>query len=220
MARSLAPLAPLAFALTVLFWPLGCTAGQAKPEAAVNTAQPVGTEVATFAGGCFWCMEPPFAGLTGVLDVTVGYTGGHTVHPTYEQVSAGGTGHAESVQVRFDPHKITYKALLDIFWHQIDPTTPDAQFCDHGTQYRSAIFYHDATQKRLAEASRDQMAKSGRFKGKIVTQIVPATAFYRAEDYHQGYYKKNPIRYHYYRYRCGRDDYLDQIWGKDRKRAD
>ena len=175
-------------------------------------ADQVGT--ATFAGGCFWCMQPPFDGLDGVISTTVGYTGGHTRNPTYEEVESGGTGHTEAIQITYDPKKIGYAKLLDVFWHNIDPLTPNGQFCDLGTQYRSAIFYHNDEQKRLAEESKKTLETSGRFQEPIVTEIVPASAFYPAEDYHQGYYRKNPVRYHYYRYRCGRDQRLDKLWGK------
>jgi peptide-methionine (S)-S-oxide reductase len=168
-------------------------------------------EKATFAGGCFWCMEPPFEKLKGVVSVTAGYTGGHEKNPTYGEVSAGGTGHAESVQIVFDPSVISYAELLEVYWHNVDPLTPNAQFCDHGNQYRTAIFYHDETQKRLAEASKEALAK--RFDEPIVTEIVPASEFYPAEEYHQDYYKKNPIRYKFYRYNCGRDKRLEELWG-------
>jgi peptide-methionine (S)-S-oxide reductase len=171
-------------------------------------------ETATFAGGCFWCMEPPFDHLEGVISTTSGYTGGQSKNPTYEEVSSGGTGHAESVQVVFDPTKITYAQLLDVFWHNVDPLTPNAQFCDHGRQYRTAIFYHNEEQKRLAEASKQALEQSGRFTQPIVTEIVPAGEFYQAEDYHQDYYQKNPIRYKFYRYNCGRDQILEKLWGK------
>jgi peptide-methionine (S)-S-oxide reductase len=169
---------------------------------------------ATFAGGCFWCMQPAFDHADGVLATTVGYTGGHTKNPTYEEVSAGGTGHAESIQVTYDPAKVSYKQLLDVFWHNIDPLTPNAQFCDHGGQYRSAIFYHDEEQKRAAEQSTKDLEASGRFKQPIVTEIVAASEFYPAEDYHQKYYETNPVRYRYYRYGCGRDERLKELWGK------
>ena len=168
---------------------------------------------ATFAGGCFWCMQPAFDHVDGVVATTVGYTGGHTTNPTYEEVSAGGTGHAESIQVTYDPAKVTYTQLLDVFWHNVDPLAPNAQFCDHGTQYRSAIFYHDDEQKRAAEKSKKELEASARFKQPIVTEIVPASDFYPAEDYHQKYYEKNPVRYRYYRYGCGRDDRLRELWG-------
>jgi peptide-methionine (S)-S-oxide reductase len=171
-------------------------------------------ETATFAGGCFWCMEPPFDTLNGVLSTTSGYTGGQTKNPSYEEVSSGVTGHAEAVQVVFDPAKISYAQLLEVFWRNIDPLTPNAQFCDHGSQYRTAIFYHGEEQKRLAEAAKKALAQSGRFTKPIVTEIVPAGEFYQAEDYHQDYYQKNPLRYKYYRYSCGRDQVLEQLWGK------
>lgn len=167
-------------------------------------------EVATFAGGCFWCMEGPFDSLPGVISVTSGYTGGHVIHPTYEQVSAGGTGHRESVDIVFDPTKITYAKLLDVFWHNVDPTDNDGQFCDKGSQYRSAIFYHDETQKRLAEESKAALMKKF---GRVYTDVLPASIFWRAEDYHQHFYKKNPVRYHFYRFNCGRDQRLKALWG-------
>jgi len=182
-----------------------------KPKEAVSGKQ----EVATFAGGCFWCMEAPFDKLPGVISVTVGYTGGHVKNPTYEQVSAGGTGHAESVQIVYDPGKISYEKLLDIFWHNIDPTVKDRQFCDIGSQYRSAIFYHNEEQKVLAQKSKEALEKTKPFKGPIVTEITAASEFYPAEEYHQHYYKKNPIRYKYYRYGCGRDQRLEELWGKE-----
>ena len=169
---------------------------------------------ATFAGGCFWCMEPPFDRLDGVVSTTSGYTGGQKVDPTYEEVSSGGTGHAESVEVLYDPAKVSYERLLDVFWHNVDPTVRDRQFCDIGHQYRTAIFYHDDTQKRLAEASKAALEKSKPFKEQVVTEIVPAGRFYPAEEYHQDYYKKNPVRYKFYRYNCGRDQRLEQLWGK------
>jgi len=168
---------------------------------------------ATFAGGCFWCMEHPFDELPGVVSVTSGYTGGQKKNPTYEEVSAGGTGHAESVQVVYDPAKIGYAKLLERYWHNIDPTAKDRQFCDTGHQYRSAIFYHTEEQHRLALQSKQALEQSKPFKGSIVTEVVPASEFYPAEDYHQHYYKKNPIRYKYYRTRCGRDNRLKELWG-------
>jgi len=182
-----------------------------RAESASSPVPSTSKGVATFAGGCFWCMEPPFDRLPGVISVTSGYTGGTMKNPSYEDVSAGGTGHAESVEVRFDPAKITYQKLLDVYWHNVDPLTANAQFCDHGSQYRTAIFYHDEEQHRLAEASMKAVQK--RFRQPIVTQIVPATEFYPAEDYHQHYYKKNPIRYKFYRFNCGRDQRLEQLWG-------
>jgi peptide-methionine (S)-S-oxide reductase len=173
-----------------------------------------GRKTAIFAGGCFWCMEHPFDEIAGVVSVTAGYTGGTKANPTYEEVSSGTTGHAESVQVVYDPAKVSYQKLVDVFWHNIDPLTANAQFCDHGTQYRSAIFYLDDEQKRIAEASKEALAKSGRFDKPIVTQIVAASTFWPAEDYHQHYYKTNPVRYKFYRYNCGRDQRLEQLWGK------
>ncbi len=170
-------------------------------------------ETATFAGGCFWCMEPPFDKLEGVVSTTSGYTGGHKKNPTYKQVSAGGTGHVEAMQIRYDPDKISYAELLSVFWRNIDPTTPDRQFCDRGFQYRTAIFYHNEEQKRLAEASKAALLQSKPFVEQIVTEMIPASTFYKAEDYHQDYYKKNPIRYTFYRYNCGRDKRLKELWG-------
>jgi peptide-methionine (S)-S-oxide reductase len=171
------------------------------------------TETATFAGGCFWCMEAPFDKLDGVLSVTAGYTGGQVRNPTYEQVSAGGTGHAESVQIVYDPARIGYDKLLEVFWRNIDPTVKDRQFCDAGHQYRSAIFARNEEQRRLAVASRETLEKVKPFPGRIVTEIVPAGEFYPAEEYHQHYYKKNPLRYRYYRSGCGRDRRLHELWG-------
>jgi len=171
-------------------------------------------EKATFAGGCFWCMEPPFDELPGVISTTSGYTGGHKQNPTYGEVSSGATGHTEAIEVVYDPAKITYAQLLDVFWKNIDPIMPNRQFCDIGTQYRSAIFYHNEAQKRLAEASKTALERSDRFKQPIVTEIVAASSFYRAEEYHQDYYKKNPIRYKFYKYGCGRDQRLEALWGK------
>lgn len=176
--------------------------------------EPGQTSVATFAGGCFWCMEPPFDELPGVLSTVSGYIGGHKTDPTYDQVSGGGTGHAEAVQVRFDPARISYQELLQVFWRNIDPVTPDRQFCDGGSQYRSAIFYHDDEQQRLAESSKAELEDSGRFERPIVTQISAATSFYPAEDYHQDYYRKNPLRYKFYRTSCGRDRRLEEIWAE------
>jgi peptide-methionine (S)-S-oxide reductase len=170
---------------------------------------------ATFAGGCFWCMETAFEGLPGVTSVISGYTGGFQKDPTYEEVSAGSTGHAESVQVTYDPRQISYPRLLDIFWHNIDPTQADGQFCDHGNQYRSAIFYRDSSEKRMAEASKRALETTPqRFKGPIVTQIVAASPFWPAEEYHQDFYRKDPVRYQSYRLGCGRDRRLVQLWGK------
>jgi peptide methionine sulfoxide reductase msrA/msrB len=172
-----------------------------------------GSGTAIFAGGCFWCEETAFEGLDGVLSVTSGYTGGSKMNPTYEQVSAGITGHAESVRVVYEPAKISYTRLLEVFWHSVDPLQKDGQFCDHGTQYRSAIFALDDTQRLAAEESKRKLEAEPRFKGKIATQIVAASVFYPAEDYHQDYYKKDPVRYHSYREGCGRDARLREIWG-------
>jgi peptide-methionine (S)-S-oxide reductase len=171
------------------------------------------TEKATFAGGCFWCMEAPFDKLPGVISVTPGYSGGQVKNPTYEQVSAGGTGHAESVQIVFDPTKTGYSRLLEIYWRNIDPTAKDRQFCDVGSQYRSAIFYHNDYQRRAALQSKAALEKNKPFKGPVVTEITPAGEFYPAEEYHQHYYKKNPLRYKFYRNGCGRDRRLLELWG-------
>ncbi|WP_447987503.1 peptide-methionine (S)-S-oxide reductase MsrA [Nitrospira sp. Nam74] len=171
-------------------------------------------ETATFAGGCFWCLEEALDKVDGVLSTTSGYTGGQKASSTYEEVSAGRTGHTESVQVMYDPQKVSYATLLDVFWYNIDPTTPDQQFCDKGHQYRSAIFYHDDAQKRLAEESKQRLDKTKPFKEAIVTEITPASEFYPAEEYHQNFYQKNPIRYKFYKYNCGRAQRLEALWGK------
>ncbi len=168
---------------------------------------------ASFAGGCFWCMEPPFERADGVVYVHAGYQGGEEENPTYEQVSYGLTEHAEAVEVFYDPEKISYEELLQIFWINIDPTDPTGQFADKGKQYRTAIFYHDNEQKRLAEKSKQELADSGKFSRPVVTQIVPATLFWRAEEYHQDYYKKNPVHYGRYKKGSGREDYLKKTWG-------
>jgi peptide-methionine (S)-S-oxide reductase len=186
------------------------TLGALTASAATATS---GHAIATFAGGCFWCMEPPYDELDGVISTTSGYTGGHKQNPTYEEVSSGKTGHAEAVQVVYDPKRITYERLLEVFWRNIDPLTANAQFCDHGTQYRSGIFFHDAAQRRFAEESKRTLEASGRFKTPIVTEIVEAGTFYPAEEYHQDYYKKNPVRYKFYRAGCGRDRRLAELWG-------
>ncbi len=174
-----------------------------------------GLAKATFAGGCFWCMEPPFDELDGVISTTSGYTGGERQHPTYGEVSSGRTAHAEAVEVVYDPAKITYAQLLDVFWRNIDPLTRNRQFCDHGAQYRTAIFFHDAEQERLARKTKRHLEESGRFADPIVTQIAEAHQFWAAEDYHQDYYLKNPIRYKFYRFGCGRDRRLKELWGDD-----
>ena len=173
-----------------------------------------GTAKATFAGGCFWCMEPPYDKLPGVISTTSGYMGGKKRSPTYEEVSTGTTGHTEVVQVVYDPAKVSYEKLLEVFWRNIDPTVRDQQFCDVGSQYRTGIFVHDEEQKRLAEASKAALEKSKPFKAPIVTPVQAAGEFWPAEDYHQDYYKKNPVRYKYYRTGCGRDARLRQLWGK------
>jgi methionine-S-sulfoxide reductase len=175
-------------------------------------------EKATFAGGCFWCMEPPFDKLDGVISTTVGYAGGQEKDPTYKEVSSGKTGHAEAIEIVYDPSRVTYAELLDVFWRNIDPTQVDGQFADLGRQYRTAIFYHDEEQRRLAVASKEELENSGRFDEEIVTEIVPAREFYRAEEYHQDYYKKNPLRYKFYRYGSGRDQFLKKVWGKEQSR--
>jgi peptide-methionine (S)-S-oxide reductase len=183
--------------------------------AVFSPATPAGERAsAIFAGGCFWCEETAFEGVEGVVSVTSGYIGGQTKNPTYDQVSAGGTGHAESVEVVYDPAKISYERLLDIFWRNVDPLQKDAQFCDHGSQYRSAIFYKGDGQRKAAEASKSRLEEQARFKGKIVTEIVAAGTFYPAEEYHQDFYKKNPARYYSYRAGCGRDARLKQLWGE------
>ena len=172
------------------------------------------TETAIFAGGCFWCMESPFEKINGVKEVISGYTGGSKENPTYEEVSSGTTGHLEAIQIIYDPQKVSYNELLSIFWKQIDPTDADGQFVDRGKQYRSAIFYKSKEEKTLAEKSKQNLDKSKRFNSPIVTEIIAATTFYPAEDYHQDYYKKNPVRYNYYRYGSGRDQFLKKVWDK------
>ena len=181
----------------------------------VRSIAPPAVEKATFAGGCFWCMEHPFDNLSGVVSVTSGYTGGQKRNPTYEEVSAGATGHAESVQIVYDPIKIGYEKLLAVYWHNIDPTVKDRQFCDTGHQYRGAIFYHTEEQHRLAAKSKEALEKNKPFREPVVTEISKAGEFYPAEEYHQHYYKKNPIRYKYYRNGCGRDRRLKELWGAE-----
>jgi peptide-methionine (S)-S-oxide reductase len=194
-------LAAVLFGL-ILGWAYGA-------ESAPGTSK---TEKATFAGGCFWCMEPAFDHLQGVISVTSGYTGGTKKDPTYEEVSSGSTGHAESIEIVYDPSKISYAKLLDVFWHNVDPTVLNRQFCDIGNQYRTAIFYYNDEQRRLAEESKRELLQSGKIKT-IYTEITPATQFYKAEEYHQKYYEKNPLRYRFYRYNCGRDNRLKELWG-------
>ena len=173
------------------------------------------TAKATFAGGCFWCMEPPFDELAGVISTTSGYIAGKTKNPTYEQVSTGSTGHTEALQVAYDPKKITYEKLLEVFWRNIDPLAANGQFCDLGSQYRSGIFYHDGNQKSAAEKSKKSIQT--RFKQPVATEITGATVFYPAEDYHQDYYKKNPVRYKLYSHGCGRAQRLEEVWGAAKK---
>lgn len=184
--------------------------GYAAPAKPADGAPAAAT--ANFAGGCFWCMEADFDKLPGVISVQSGYTGGKTPNPSYEQVSAGVTGHAEAVRVTYDPAKLSYQRLVDFFWHHIDPTVKDRQFCDVGTQYRSAIYWQNETERSIAEASRDALLKSGKLP-RVYTEIVAASTFYPAEEYHQGYHTKNPIRYAYYRLACGRDARVHEIWG-------
>ena len=192
----------------------GATSPSSRTVDAPSSARTSGgTAVAVFAGGCFWCMQPPYDKLPGVISTEAGYTGGHTSRPTYRQVSAGGTGHAEAVRVTYDPRKVSYPKLLDVFWHNIDPVAVNRQFCDVGDQYRSAIFPIGPQQHSEAEASLRAIQADPRFKRPIATRIEPAATFYPAEEYHQAYYRKNPLRYKYYRYGCGRDQRLQQIWG-------
>ena len=187
---------------------MGVPASAAGPIAGTASGQ---TAIAIFAGGCFWCLEADYEKLPGVLDVESGYTAGQTVNPTYKQVSAGGTGHTEAVRITYDPAKVSYPQLVEYFWRHIDPTVKDRQFCDVGTQYRSGIYWQNEDERRIAESSRDELLKSGKFQ-EIHTEIVAATAFYPAEEYHQNYYKKNPIRYAFYRRSCGRDARVQELW--------
>jgi peptide-methionine (S)-S-oxide reductase len=195
-------LIPLLFLLAA-----GTASAETPPE------PPAGMAVATFAGGCFWCVEEAFDAVDGVESTTSGYTGGETVDPTYEQVTAGDTGHAEAVRVVYDPEVVSYRRLLDVFWHNIDPTVENRQFCDVGSQYRSAIFYHGEEQLRLARETRDAIEESGVLPGPVKTEITPAGTFYVAEDYHQNYHQENPIRYKWYTSGCGRYDRLETLWG-------
>jgi methionine-S-sulfoxide reductase len=194
---------------------LALLAGVAAAAAQTPPAAPEATTaVATFAGGCFWCVEEAFEKVPGVLSAVSGYTGGTVPNPTYEQVSKEATGHAEAVRVTYDPAKVSYEQLVDWFWRNIDPSQAGGQFCDHGSSYRSAIFFHDEAQRKVAEDTKRALAASGRIKQAIVTEIVAAGAFYEAEDYHQDYYKKNPNRYRFYKFNCGRVQRLEEIWGK------
>jgi peptide-methionine (S)-S-oxide reductase len=196
-----------------LRWLVALGLGAAASWAIAQAGTPTTTAKAIFAGGCFWCVEADFDKVPGVLSTTSGYTGGKVANPSYEQVAAQVTGHAEAVQIVFDPAKVSYEQLLEHFWRTIDPTTKDAQFCDHGSPYRTAIFANDAAQLKAAKASLDVLQKNKPFKQPVVTEIALAGAFYPAEEYHQDYYKKNPVRYQYYRLSCGRDARLKQLWG-------
>jgi peptide-methionine (S)-S-oxide reductase len=211
--------AALAFAAASAVGATSSAKPAAKPAmaAAAAPAKPyVGVAYADFAGGCFWCMETQYESRPGILSVKSGYTGGKELHPTYEQVSNHQTGHFESVEVQFDPSKITYEQLLDLFWHSVDPTQGDGQFCDIGHQYQSAIFVRDESQRKAAEASQRAIEASGVLHGKkIVTEILPASTFWAAEEYHQDFWKKDPVRYHEYREGCGRDLRLAMLWGKN-----
>lgn len=200
-------------ALTVIFYVMEIKIMNNFNKTKNLNNEQVSTEKATFAGGCFWCMEAIFEKLQGVKEVISGYTGGHKANPTYQEVTSGTTGHYESIQISFDPSQISYSKLLNIFFQQIDPTDSGGQFVDRGTQYRSAIFYHTDEQKRLAENAKEEIAKSGRFNKPIVTEILPSGPFYKAEDYHQDYYKKNPVRYRIYSSNSGRDNFLRKVWG-------
>jgi len=183
------------------------------PVSSSQATENPGLAKAYFAGGCFWCMEEAFEKVAGVVSVTSGYMGGRAENPSYEEVSRGGTGHAESVEVVYDQAKVSYATLLDAFWHNVDPVTPNAQFCDHGSQYRSAIFYQTEEEKRSAEESKRAIEQSKRLPQPIVTELVMASRFFPAEDYHQDFYKKNPIRYKFYKYNCGRAQRLEALWG-------
>jgi peptide-methionine (S)-S-oxide reductase len=200
--------------LTLLFTTLMVTWSSSFNLAPGNATDSGATAKAYFAGGCFWCMEEAFEKVDGVIEAVSGYMGGTVKNPSYEEVSSGRTGHAESVEVRYDPAKVTYIQLLEAFWRNVDPVTPNAQFCDHGSQYRAAIFYQDDEQKRLAEESKRAIEQSKRFTQPIVTEVVAASEFYPAEEYHQDFYKKNPIRYKYYKFSCGRAQRLESLWDK------
>lgn len=185
----------------------------ANAMAEATSKKPAQTATAIFAGGCFWCVEADFEKLEGVIAAESGYTGGSVANPTYEEVSAGRTGHTEAVKLTYDPTKVTYESLVEFFWRHIDPTVKDQQFCDHGSQYRSAIFWGNDQERAVVEKSRDALMKSGQF-AKIYTEIGAASTFYSAEEYHQDYYKKNPVRYNYYRFSCGRDERVKEVWAK------
>ncbi len=202
----------------------GLIAAMDKPAAVKKMFKEKGVdieklEVSTFAGGCFWCTESDFEKVPGVIDAVSGYTGGNTKNPTYQQVSSGGTGHTEAVQVYYDPEKVTYKELVEDFWHHMDPTDAQGQFVDRGSQYRPEIFYHDEEQRQIATQSRKNLQESGRFEKPIATEITAFKTFYVAEEYHQDYYKKNPLRYKFYRFNSGRDQFLQQVWGDEKVNA-
>ncbi|HEY1246167.1 MAG TPA: peptide-methionine (S)-S-oxide reductase MsrA [Hyphomicrobiaceae bacterium] len=209
------PVRRLARWLWALAFAAGIGAAAAQAPSPAGKAPAAGaTAVATFAGGCFWCVEEAFEKVPGVISAVAGYTGGHVPNPTYQQVSHEDTGHAEAVRVTYDPARVSYAQLVDWFWRNIDPTQADGQFCDLGSSYRSAIFVHDDGQRKIAEAAERALQASGRFKQPIVTEIAAAGRFYAAEDYHQGYYRKNPYRYRFYKFNCGRVQRLEQIWGR------
>jgi peptide methionine sulfoxide reductase msrA/msrB len=201
--------------ISMVFLVIGCQNSNnlQNPTETIMTEKHKSIRVATFAGGCFWCMESDFEKVNGVVEVISGYGGGHKENPTYKEVSSDSTGHAEAVQVLYDSAEVTYEELLDVFWKHVDPTDPGGQFVDRGSQYRTAIFYHDDKQKQLAEQSKEELDKSGRFNRPMVTEIVKSSQFYKAEEYHQDYYKKNPLRYKYYRWNSGRDQFLKRVWG-------
>ena len=207
------------FILFALLFGVAAPGGVSAQSPAVSGKVPEGLEVAIFAGGCFWCIESDFDGVPGVVRTVSGYTGGTLKSPTYEQVSAGGTGHYEAVRIYFDPKKVSYGTMLDVFWHSVDPTDAGGQFCDRGHSYETAIFAVTPEQRRLAEDSKATLVKSGALKQPVVTPILTAGDFYPAEDYHQDYYRKNPLRYRFYRYGCGRDARLDELWGGDAHRG-
>ena len=202
---------PLILLLSLFITPI-FAANQAANQASTPTARQ--QETAIFAGGCFWCMEPPFDKLDGVISTTSGYTSGHKDNPTYREVSAGTTGHTEAIQIIYDPKLITYSELLKVFWKNIDPVAIDRQFCDAGSQYRSGIYYLNTAQETAAKQSLREFKTTKTFEEPIATEIVAASTFYPAEDYHQDYYQKNPLRYKYYRYSCGRDERLSELWGE------
>ena len=205
----------MVFGLGLALAALSDVGAGADAQGSTRQAEPpaVGLAVATFAGGCFWCMEPPFDRLEGVVSTTSGYTSGTVAGPSYEQVSAGGTGHVEAVRVVYDPAKVGYQTLLEVFWRNVDPLDAAGQFCDRGQEYRPVVFVHDEEQRRLAAATKAALAASGRFERPIAVAVEPARDLYVAEDYHQDYYLKNPVRYRYYRWNCGRDARLEQVWG-------